>query len=507
MPPEVRRFTQNLILGATLIVALLLGRPLVRNAWSEVRHGRLTLEALFLLTMAGALAASLQSHLTGQGTIYYEVVSVLLVVYTLGKLVGTRSQAASTNSQRLWTRGIETSLASAVEAARSHPLSLQARADRLGRVFFPLLVCISLGTFAYWAFLSSVGWSVAFFNAMSVLLVACPCVIGLATPIVTRSALAQMAQRGMLVTDVSVIEKLAELDCVVSETSMAALVHGDLRVLQWAVALSRDAVRAVRRNLFRAVAFNVVGMSLAACGLLHPVMAVILMALSSLSLIFSSTRIGVNQRPFGTEPIMPVASQEAEKKPALARSAIMHGFAIALQGILFLLLLEPLHQWPVVGWVLGGFALAGVGFCYLWHRWATIPHTLDMAFGMLSLGNLGMLLGWWADNGFAPFHDACCCGCVDEIWGGTMHMGMWVGMLAFSNLAMHGLGRSPIVSDRRHLLAMYSGGNLGMLAGMFAGGWWASSLGALSVSSGCRDRLCGNERGNDWRHVGRNIAG
>ena len=94
VPPQARVLTQWMLLAGTVLVAVLLGGPLVRAAWCSLRRGRLTIEALFLLTMTGALAASLQAHLTSHGKIYFEVISVLLVVYTLGKLVGEHAAAA-----------------------------------------------------------------------------------------------------------------------------------------------------------------------------------------------------------------------------------------------------------------------------------------------------------------------------------------------------------------------------------------------------------------------------
>ena len=57
VPAAARALTQWLILAGTALVAILLGGPLVRAVWSELRRGRLTIEALFLLTMAGALVA------------------------------------------------------------------------------------------------------------------------------------------------------------------------------------------------------------------------------------------------------------------------------------------------------------------------------------------------------------------------------------------------------------------------------------------------------------------
>src|SRR5262245_61816828 len=54
VPPLAREITQWMIFAGTMLVALLLGGPLLRTAWSELRRGRLTIEALFLLTMTGA---------------------------------------------------------------------------------------------------------------------------------------------------------------------------------------------------------------------------------------------------------------------------------------------------------------------------------------------------------------------------------------------------------------------------------------------------------------------
>src|SRR6185369_2262928 len=53
------------------------------------------------------------------------------------------------------------------------------------------------------------------FNAMSVLLVACPCALGLATPIVLWSALNRLAERGLVARAGDVVERMAQVDQVV----------------------------------------------------------------------------------------------------------------------------------------------------------------------------------------------------------------------------------------------------------------------------------------------------
>ncbi|HEY8503041.1 MAG TPA: hypothetical protein VIL46_00565, partial [Gemmataceae bacterium] len=108
-PPEpTRTVLQGAILASTLAVVALLGGPLFRAAWRELRAGRVTIEALFVLTMAGALGASMQSFLTGRGHIYFEVVSILLAVYTLGKMIGARSRAAAVASTQSWASSLST---------------------------------------------------------------------------------------------------------------------------------------------------------------------------------------------------------------------------------------------------------------------------------------------------------------------------------------------------------------------------------------------------------------
>jgi hypothetical protein len=95
-----------------------------------------------------------------------------------------------------------------------------------------------------------------------------------------------------------------------------------------------------------------------------------------------------------------------------------------------------------------------------------------------------MLLGWWADNGFAQLQDASCRACIEAMREGILQPWMWIGMLLGANIAMIFLPRRPY-PDRSHCMtAMLTGGNLGMIVGMVAGGLAAELFEAGSVTLG-----------------------
>ncbi|MFO0799486.1 MAG: HAD-IC family P-type ATPase [Gemmataceae bacterium] len=235
--------------------------------------------------------------------------------------------------------------------------------------------------------------------------------------------------------------------------SDATLYHGDLRVLPWAVELCRAGVRAVRRGLAAALAYNVVGVALAAAGYLHPVAAVLLMVLSSATLVRFAGRVGV--RPACT------ARREA---PSGVGRGVVHGVAVALQGLLLALLTGATAA--VAGVTVAAAVVLGGLLAAWWVKRPALSHGADMAFGMLTVGNLGMLAGWFADGGFAPPACARCCTGAEP--------GMWLGMLAAANAAMLWLGRRPLPGGG-HAAAMFGGGNVGMLVGMAAGGRLAAT--------------------------------
>ena len=83
------------LLASALATLAFLGRDLMGEAWAALRARRVSIDLLFLVTLLGALAGSITSTFSGTGSVYYEVVAVLIVVHTLGKMAGARSRAAA----------------------------------------------------------------------------------------------------------------------------------------------------------------------------------------------------------------------------------------------------------------------------------------------------------------------------------------------------------------------------------------------------------------------------
>lgn len=290
------------LIASTLGVVALLGGPLLRQTFNAVRRRDITVEALFVLSAAGAFGGSLISTFRGEGSVYYEVVAIVLSVYAIGKQISAvqrgkvgkavaafreafdtatverkpspvrlpvgevsardrvlvrpgeaipvdgrieggsgyvretsltgepgpvRKEAGESLRAGTWSvdgdfrlrpdprrdREIDRILAT-LEAARERPSRLQEDADRLMRFFVPVVSAVAVLTFAGWTLAAVSPWE-ALFNAMAVLLVACPCALGLAMPTGVWAGLFYLGQRGLVGRNGHLLDTLAQADVVV----------------------------------------------------------------------------------------------------------------------------------------------------------------------------------------------------------------------------------------------------------------------------------------------------
>ena len=101
------------------------------------------------------------------------------------------------------------------EAQRSRA-PIQKLADQVAAIFVPVVIVISIITFIVWAvFGPEPALAYALVNAVAVLIIACPCALGLATPMSIMVATGRGAQSGVLFRDAEALETLAKVDTVV----------------------------------------------------------------------------------------------------------------------------------------------------------------------------------------------------------------------------------------------------------------------------------------------------
>ena len=100
-----------------------------------------------------------------------------------------------------------------MEAAEQGHARLVLLADRVARLYAPAVELLALATFAAWLFLAP--WQDALLNAVAVLIITCPCALGLAVPAVQVIASGRLLRRGILLKSATALERLAAIDTVV----------------------------------------------------------------------------------------------------------------------------------------------------------------------------------------------------------------------------------------------------------------------------------------------------
>jgi P-type Cu+ transporter len=115
--------------------------------------------------------------------------------------------------------GRDTALAqiiNSVRLAQSSKPELARLADKISAIFVPAVVAISLLTFFIWYFLApepALGY--AFVTSMTVLVIACPCALGLATPISVMVSVGRAAQSGILIRKGEALQSAGKISCLV----------------------------------------------------------------------------------------------------------------------------------------------------------------------------------------------------------------------------------------------------------------------------------------------------
>jgi Cu+-exporting ATPase len=138
--------------------------------------------------------------------------------------------------------GADTQLAQTarlVEAAQDGKAAVQRLADRIAGVFVPVVITLAVGTLGYWLGTGR-GATAAFTAAVAVLIIACPCALGLATPTALLVGTGRGAQLGILIRGVTALELTRRVDTIVLDKT-GTVTDGRMSVVRVTPATGQDA--------------------------------------------------------------------------------------------------------------------------------------------------------------------------------------------------------------------------------------------------------------------------
>ena len=255
------------------------GWPLFQRGWASLVHRSLNMFTLIALGVGTAYLYSLIAALLpglfpvsfrghdGQVPVYFEAAAVITTLVLLGQVLELRARSQTSSAirsllglaprtaRRLGADGSETLLAQIVrlvtEAQRSRA-PIQRLADVVASYFVPAVVMAAGLTFVLWAWLGPAPrMAHALLNAVAVLIIACPCALGLATPMSIMVATGRGALAGILVKRAEALEVLERIDSLVIDktgtltegrprlSTIVAIEAPDTEVLRLAASLER----------------------------------------------------------------------------------------------------------------------------------------------------------------------------------------------------------------------------------------------------------------------------
>ncbi len=202
---------------------------------SEVDRGLLTGESLPAFAGEGTVVSAGEVNLTGPLT---------LRVTAAGRASSLHQMA---------------DLVAVAEAAKSHYTSI---ADRASRIYSPLVHILSFSAFGYWMWATGGDVRFAVNISAAVLIITCPCALGLAVPAVATAASGRLFRKGLLIKSGSALERLTEVDTVVFDKTgtltlglpePVGLEEHDAQDLALALALARASSHPMARALDQAL--------------------------------------------------------------------------------------------------------------------------------------------------------------------------------------------------------------------------------------------------------------
>lgn len=191
----------------------------------------------------------------GEGTAYVDESMITGEPVAVEKKTGNKVLAGTIVKQgtfrfRAQEVGQKTMLAhiiKMVQEAQGSKAPVQRIVDKIALIFVPTVVVISLFTFCLWLLIG--GWDVlpqAILSAVAVLVIACPCAMGLATPTALMVGIGKAAEKNILIKDATALEEIRKIDAlVIDKTGTLTIPHETGETLK---PYAREAMEALKAN-------------------------------------------------------------------------------------------------------------------------------------------------------------------------------------------------------------------------------------------------------------------
>lgn len=159
------------------------------------------------------------------------------------KSVGDELRAGTLNqngtvqmsAEKVGTETILGQIIKVVSEAMGSKAPAQKLADRIASVFVPAVLVLALATFLTWYFFVPQGsLAIAFINTFNVLIIACPCALGLATPTAIMVGIGKAASNGVLIKDAAALEKAKGLQKLFLDKT-GTISKGELEVTEFEI--------------------------------------------------------------------------------------------------------------------------------------------------------------------------------------------------------------------------------------------------------------------------------
>ena len=173
-----------------------------------------------------------ESSITGESVLVYKKEGDAVISSTIATIGSFKMRATSTISNSTISRIIEI-----VEEASNSKAPISRLADKVSSIFVPSVMIISLISFIIWMIFNK-DFAFALKIAISVLVISCPCALGLATPLAIMIATGKGAKHGVLFKDAESIEMLCKSDVICFDKT-GTITSGEIKINE-IIALNGD---------------------------------------------------------------------------------------------------------------------------------------------------------------------------------------------------------------------------------------------------------------------------